>query len=121
MQNCKEIRIPVFQDARGVLTVVEGGQDIPFEIERVFTLTGCSGYRGGHVNPGAYVLIPVSGTFYVEVEDPRGHPLWAGTLAGSSDGLYTPANTAVSLSRWSDGAVCLVLSDWHYSEAKGTK
>jgi hypothetical protein len=114
MDHCCEISIPTFHDPRGTLTVVESGQDIPFDIKRVFTLTNCHGLRGGHVNPGAYVLSPVGGAFYVEVEDPFGARLWHGTLVSAGKALYTPAYTAVHLSRWTEHAVCLVLSDWHY-------
>jgi hypothetical protein len=118
MLKCCEIFLPTYQDPRGVLTVIESGQDIPFEIKRVFTITEGRGKRGGHCNPGAYVLSAITGSVYVNVEDRLGNQLWQGPLLGSSRGLYTPPDTAVHLSRWSDGAVLLVLSDWHYNEAK---
>lgn len=120
MLKCAEVHLRSYPDTRGILTVVESDEDIPFEIKRVFTLTGCHGNRGGHCNPGSYVLWPVVGTVYVEVEDLLGNQLYHGVLgSGGGAGLYTPPDTAVHLSRWTAGAVLLVLSDWHYSEAKG--
>jgi hypothetical protein len=114
--KCAEIFLRKFTDRRGALTVVEGNEDIPFEIKRVFAITSGTGHRGGHLNPASYVLISLSGSVYVDVEDRLGNELWFGPLVGTSQGLYTPPETRVHLSRWSDGAVLLVLSDQHYSE-----
>lgn len=115
--KCHTIWLPTFQDRRGKLTVSETGDTIPFEIKRVFTLTECSGYRGGHVNPGSYVLQAVVGHVDVRVENTRGYVSYEHELCGNL-ALYTPPDTAVVLKAWSPGAVVLVLSDWHYKDAR---
>jgi len=116
--KCKEIHLRSFEDDRGILTVLETGSEIPFDVKRVFTLTHCSAVRGGHVNPGAYVLVPVCGTFFVTVKDADFHTEWTGYLSEKRHGLYVPSDMAVTLNLFSVHAVCLVLSDWHYAEAK---
>ena len=59
-------------DERGNLVVVEGEQDIPFEIKRVFYIYGSDGdvVRGQHANRNSqFVLINVSGTSKVRVNN----------------------------------------------------
>ena len=119
--GCHEIELPTFLDHRGILSVMEGGQTIPFDIKRVFTITDCQGVRGGHVNPGAYVLQAVQGSCQVKVTDVAGYTLYDEWLSSSYSphrGVYTPAHTAVHLSLFMPGTIVLVVSDWHYSEAK---
>ena len=59
-------------DERGNLVVVEGAQDIPFEIKRVFYIYGSDSevVRGQHANRNSeFVLINVSGTSKVRVDN----------------------------------------------------
>ena len=62
-----------FGDERGSLVVAEGGgQDIPFEIKRVFYMYGSDPtiVRGQHANRKTeFVLINVSGTSKVKVDN----------------------------------------------------
>ena len=59
-------------DERGKLVVVEGNQDIPFDIKRVFYMYGSDNevIRGQHANRNSeFVLINVSGTSKVRVDN----------------------------------------------------
>ena len=59
-------------DERGKLVVVEGAQDIPFEIKRVFYIYGSDSQvvRGQHANRNSeFVLINVSGSSKVRVDN----------------------------------------------------
>ena len=44
------VELPSNVDARGVLTSIEGGQDIPFEIKRIFYMHHIAADRGGHAH-----------------------------------------------------------------------
>ena len=63
-------------DERGNLVAIEGGQDIPFEIQRVFYMYGTDNtmVRGKHANRHSqFVLINVSGSSKIRITDGKGH------------------------------------------------
>lgn len=59
-------------DDRGHLVIVEGLEDIPFDIKRIFYIYGSDKHviRGQHANrESEFVLINVAGTSKVKVKD----------------------------------------------------
>ena len=110
------INLPHVPDERGVLTSIEAGLDVPFEIRRVFFMRDLRGERGGHAHRDTrQLLVPIAGTFTVEVSD--------GLESASHDmndphrGLYLPPMTWVRLSDFGPDSICLVLADTHYAGA----
>ena len=85
-----------FGDERGSLVVAEGGgQDIPFEIKRVFYMYGSDPtiVRGQHANRKTeFVLINVSGTSKVKV-DLRTVAAWTIVVKRRSSVVSTPRIT----------------------------
>ena len=72
MNKVKMLEFPQHGDDRGHLVVVEGGQDIPFEIKRMFYIFGSDTdvVRGQHANRKTeFVLINVAGKSKVKVKD----------------------------------------------------
>lgn len=72
IEKCRMIEFPQKGDDRGHLVIVEGNQDIPFEIKRVFYIYGSDKdvIRGKHANYNTeFVLINVAGTSKVKVDD----------------------------------------------------
>lgn len=72
IEKCRMIEFPQKGDDRGHLVIVEGDQDIPFEIKRVFYIYGSDKdvIRGRHANYNTeFVLINVAGTSKVKVDD----------------------------------------------------
>lgn len=66
--------IRTFTDARGALSVVEGGIDLPYVPRRMYYLYGSDPgqTRAGHAHrTGRQCLIAVSGTAEIEVDDGR--------------------------------------------------
>ena len=64
MELCRLLDFKDLGDERGKLVVVEGAQDIPFEIKRVFYIYGSDNevVRGKHANKESeFVLINVAG------------------------------------------------------------
>jgi hypothetical protein len=60
MEICKILNFKELGDERGELVVVEGNQDIPFEIKRIFYIYGSDSdvIRGKHANINSeFVLI----------------------------------------------------------------
>ena len=69
---CKVISLPKIAEPRGNLTFVEGGNQIPFDIQRVYYLYDVPGgaERGGHAHKALHQLIvAMSGSFDVVLDD----------------------------------------------------
>lgn len=102
-------------DERGKLVVVEGAQDIPFEIKRVFYIYGSDSevVRGQHANRNSeFVLINVSGTSKVRVDN--GFEEVVIELNRPRMGLYLPTMVWKDMYDFSEDSVLLVLANTHY-------
>jgi hypothetical protein len=99
-----------------VLTAIESGLDVPFEIRRIFFIRDVRGERGGHAHRATHqLLVPIAGTFSVEVSD--GSESASYSMHDPHRGLYLPPMTWVRLSEFTTRAICLVLADTHYADA----
>lgn len=112
---CKTIFFSEMGDERGNLVVIEGHQDIPFEIKRVFYMYGSDPniVRGQHANRrSSFVLINVSGTSKVRITD--GTDELIVVLDKPRMGVYIPPMYWKDMYDFSPDSVLLVLSDEHY-------
>lgn len=105
-------------DERGHLVVVEGYQDIPFDIKRIFYIYGSDKdvVRGQHANrKSEFVLINVAGTskVKVKVKDGKGNET-VYSLNRPHTGIYLPKLLWKDMYDFSDDSVLLVLSSEHY-------
>lgn len=117
LANVAWIELSHVRDERGVLAAIEACLDVPFEIRRVFFLHSVRGDRGGHAHRATrQLLVPVSGSFRVEVAD--GHASAVYEMTDPHRGLYVPALTWIHLADFSPDAVCLVLADTHFGDAE---
>ena len=102
-----------FGDERGNL--VEGMEDIPFEIKRVFYMYGSDAtvIRGQHANRRSeFVLVNVSGTSKVKVDN--GFETDIIELNRPRMGLYLPTMLWKDMYDFSSDSVLLVLANEHY-------
>lgn len=79
-------------DERGHMVIVEGQQDIPFDIKRIFYIYGSDKnvIRGQHANMQTkFVLINVAGTSKVRVRDGKGNEAIY-SLNRPHTGIYLP-------------------------------
>ena len=103
-------------DERGHLVVVEGHQDIPFDIKRIFYIYGSDkeGVRGQHANrKSEFVLINVAGTSKVKVKDGKGNEAIY-SLNRPHTGIYLPKLVWKDMYDFSEDSVLLVLASEHY-------
>jgi len=117
-KNPQIINIPVAHDKRGNLSVIEGGETIPFSIKRVYYLYDVPGgtKRGGHAHRKLeQLIIAASGSFDVVLHNGKKEESY--TLNRSNIGLYIPKMTWREIENFSSGAVCLVLASEHYDES----
>lgn len=118
VDNCTVIEMSKHTRPNGNLTVVENGEDVPFDIRRVYYLYDVPGgeMRGGHAHHDLYQLIvAASGSFDVVLDD--GVNRRTVSLNRPYHGLLVVPGIWRELENFSSGAVCLVLASEHYSEA----
>lgn len=116
MNQVKMVEFPQQGDERGHLVIVEGNQDIPFEIKRVFYIYGSAKdvVRGQHANrKSQFVLINVAGTSKVKVKDGEGNEAIF-CLNRPHTGIYLPTMIWKDMYDFSEDSVLLVLASEHY-------
>ena len=114
---CQVVLLPKITDPRGNLTFIEGGNHIPFNIQRVYYLYDVpgGGERGGHAHKGLQqLIIAMSGSFDVVLDD--GHEKKRVHLNRSYNGLYVCPMIWRELDNFSSGSVCMVLASNKYEE-----
>ncbi len=112
----KMLEFPQRGDERGHLVVVEGEQDIPFDIKRIFYIYGSDAevVRGQHANrKSEFVLINVAGQSKVKVKDGRGNEA-VFSLNRPHTGIYLPKLMWKDMYDFSPDSVLLCLSSEHY-------
>jgi dTDP-4-dehydrorhamnose 3,5-epimerase-like enzyme len=113
--GCRIVDLPRVADPRGNLTMIEGGEHVPFELRRVYYLYDVPGgaSRGGHAHRELeQFVIAASGSLDVLVDDGVHRERFF--LSRSYYGLYIPRMVWRELDNFSSGSVCLVLASEHY-------
>jgi dTDP-4-dehydrorhamnose 3,5-epimerase-like enzyme len=112
------IDIPIVHDQRGNLSVVEGGDLVPFDIKRLYYLYDVPGgaTRGGHAHKNLRQLIIAASGSFDDVLD-NGKTRQKFSLNRSYKGLYIPTMIWREIENFSSGAVCMVLASEHYDES----
>ena len=103
-------------DERGKLVVIEGKQDIPFDIARVFYIYGSDPtvVRGQHANrESEFVLINVAGTSKVRITDGVNEEIVE--LTRPMQGVYLPKMIWKDMYDFSADSVLLVIASTHYN------
>lgn len=114
-ERCPLIEFSDFGDERGKLVVVEGGQTIPFDIQRVFYIYDSDDtiVRGQHANVNSeFVLINVAGKSKVRITDT--HEELIVELNRPMMGVYIPRMVWKDMYDFSKDSVLLVLASTHY-------
>lgn len=118
LSECKIIELPKISDPRGSLTFVENGNQIPFDISRIYYLYDVPGgaERGGHAHKDLHqLIIAMSGSFDIVLDD--GNEQKRFHLNRSYHGLYICPMIWRKLDNFSSGSVCMVLASNPYDEA----
>ena len=110
------INLPKIEDPRGNLTFIEGQNNIPFDIKRVYWIYDVPGgqRRGGHAfKEQQELIIALSGSFDVVVDDGKEKQTFS--LNRSYYGLYLAAGLWRQMQNFSTNSLALVLSSTHYN------
>ena len=110
--------MPAFTGEYGQLNAIEGGKDIPFDVQRVYYITGVPKgvTRGFHSHRKLeQVLLCVNGSVKIRLKTPTVEEIV--TLDNPSKGLCIGHMICREKFDFTDGAVLLVLASQHYTEA----
>lgn len=114
------LEFPQVGDERGHLVIVEGMEDIPFDIARIFYIYGSESnvVRGQHANrKSQFALINVAGSCKVRVKDGKGNEA-VFVLNRPHTGIYLPPMLWKDMYDFSADSVLLCLSSEHYDPAE---
>ena len=117
LADCRILDLPKIHDPRGNLTFIEGGNHVPFDIQRVYYLYDVPGGadRGAHAHRNLHqFIVAMSGSFDVVLDD--GQEQRRFHLNRSYFGLYVCPMMWRTLDNFSSGAVCMVLASAPYEE-----
>ena len=118
-EKCPVLQFADLGDERGKLVVIEGGQQIPFEIKIVFYIyeSDATVVRGQHANrESEFVLINVAGQSKVRITD--GTEEFVVALDKPMMGVYIPRMIWKDMYDFSQDSVLLVLASTHYNGAE---
>lgn len=117
LEDCRIIELPKISDARGNLTFIEGSNQIPFDIKRVYYLYDVPGgsFRGAHGHKSLHqFFVAMSGSFDVVLNDGVSEGRFH--LNRSYFGLYVSPMMWRFIDNFSSGSVCMVLASEYYDE-----
>ena len=117
MRGYKLLNFKVNGNEAGKLVAIEGLNQIPFEIKRIFYIYGVKGdtVRGRHSNRNSeFVMINVKGSADIRLHDGKKEQIV--NLSKPNEGLYIPKLMWKDMYNFSDDCVMLVLSSEVYDE-----
>lgn len=107
--------LPKIEDARGNLSFLEEGGDVPFSIARIYWIYDVPGgrKRGSHAFKTQHeIIIALSGSFDIVLNDGKEERRY--TLNRSYKALYVPPLMWRHIDNFSTNSVCLVISSGSY-------
>lgn len=107
-------------DARGTLTAVESGQDVPFEIRRVYFLHDVADDRGGHAHRDTRQLMTaLAGAFDLALSDGRETRHYR--LESPARSLLFGPMLFITMSGFLPGTRAVVTASTHYDPARSIR
>ena len=115
--DCGILPLNKIHNRAGNITIVEGGVNLPFEIQRIYYLYDIPGGedRGGHAHKELrQLIVAASRSFDVILDD--GKVKRTVSLNRPYQGLLIVPGIWRELTNFSSGSVCLVLASMEYDE-----
>lgn len=115
--DCTLISFDKNHEIKGNLTAVSNGNQIPFDVKRIYYLYDVPGgvSRGGHAHIELQQLVvALSGSFDITLDD--GSAKRTFQLSWPNMGLLIPSGIWRELDNFSSGSICMVLASHEYEE-----
>ena len=116
--DCSVIDVSKIHNEAGNITVVENGENIPFDVKRIYYLYDVpSGEaRGGHAHYELeQFIIAASGSFDVILDDGKNKKRV--TLNSPNIAIHIVPGLWRELDNFSSGSICIVLASHKYDES----
>lgn len=116
--DCHIIPLSKVHNTAGNITIVEGNNNIPFSINRIYYLYDIPGgeERGGHAHKELrQLIVAASGSFDVILDDGTNKKIVR--LNRPNYGLLVVPGIWREIMEFSSGSICLVLASLKYDEA----
>ena len=117
VSQCTLINFPKNHQLNGNLTSITSGQEVPFDIKRIYYLydVPSGNSRGGHAHKDLFqIMVALSGSFTVTLDD--GSNKQSFHLYQPYQGLLIPSGLWRDLDTFSSGSICMVLASDEYDE-----
>lgn len=117
IHDCKLLEFPKNHQLNGNLTSITNGEEVPFDIKRIYYLYDVPGgnSRGGHAHKDLYqIMVALSGSFTVTIDDGNNNQCFQ--LFQPYQGLLIPPGLWRDLDTFSSGSICMVLASEVYDE-----
>jgi dTDP-4-dehydrorhamnose 3,5-epimerase-like enzyme len=115
--DCTLITFDKNHQIKGNLTAVTNGNQIPFDVKRIYYLYDIPGglSRGGHAHIELQQLVvALSGSFDITLDDGKAKRTFQ--LSMPNIGLLIPSGMWRELNNFSSGSICMVLASEIYDE-----
>lgn len=120
LDDVRWLDLPSHGDHRGTLTAVESGQDIPFEVKRVYILHDIVGDRGGHAHRDTHQLVTaMAGSFEIALSDGREERRFR--LDRPTRGLLFGPMLFISMTGFAPETRVLVMASTHYDPSRSIR
>jgi len=117
IDKCRILKFPKITDERGNLFFMEAGKHVPFDIKRVYYMSGIphGSTRGGHSNPATeHVIIALNGQFTVRLREGKAEKTIV--LDNPDQGLYITKGIWHRIENAAQDSIVLVLASTLYDE-----
>jgi hypothetical protein len=115
--DCHVLPLSKIHNPAGNITIVEGEQNVPFNLRRIYYLYDIPGgeSRGGHAHKElSQLIVAASGSFEVLLDDGINKKIVR--LNRPNYGLMVVPGIWRELFEFSSGAICMVLASHKYDE-----
>jgi len=120
LDDVRWIEFPSHGDSRGVLTAIEGGIDIPFEIRRLYFVHDVITERGGHAHRDTHqVVTAVSGRCELRLSDGKEERLWV--LDRPTRGVLINPMLFIRMVDFAPGTVVAAFASTHYDTKRSIR
>lgn len=114
------IDLPSHTDARGTLTAIEFGMDVPFDVRRVYFVHGVRADRAGHAHRDTQqVLVAAAGRFTVVLSDGTSERTYV--VDRIDRGLYICPMLFIRLTGFEPGTVMASFASTHYDKDRSIR
>ncbi|WP_033921941.1 sugar 3,4-ketoisomerase [Sphingomonas sp. 37zxx] len=120
LDEVRWLDLPSHGDPRGTLTAVESGQDVPFDVRRVYVLHDIVADRGGHAHRDTHQLVTaVAGGFDLSLSDGSSRRTYR--LNRPTRGLLFGPMLFITMTGFLPDTRVLVMASTHYDGARSIR